>query len=68
MTYEILDLKCGDVLAAYDFAELAKARLVHFVAAHPERGDDLALAKVDDTGHAVGDPVPARSLAGHRMA
>jgi hypothetical protein len=64
MTYEVLDVEHGDVLAAYDSLEMAKERVAGFVEAHPERGDDLAIAAIDeDTGEAVGELIMAASIA-----
>jgi hypothetical protein len=53
MTWEVLDIGSGDVLAVYDSFDAAKARLAGYVAEHPELGDELAVATVDDTGHAI---------------
>jgi hypothetical protein len=53
MTYEVLDIESGDVLAAYDSEDVAVARLVDYVHEHPVAADELAIATVDDTGHAI---------------
>jgi hypothetical protein len=64
MTYEVLDIESGDVLAAYASEEIAVARLVDYVHEHPEAADDLAVATVDDTGHAI-SMVSGEALLAH---
>jgi hypothetical protein len=53
MTYDIIELDYGDVLASYASLEEARRGLAGFVAEAPERESHLGLATVDDDGHAV---------------
>jgi hypothetical protein len=64
MTYEVVDIESGDVLAAYDSEDVAVARLVDYVHEHPEAADAPAVATVDDTGHAIG-MVSGETLLAH---
>jgi hypothetical protein len=64
MTYEVVDIESGDVLAAYDSEDVAAARLVDYVHEHPEAADAPAVATVDDTGHAIG-MVSGETLLAH---
>lgn len=64
MTWEVLDLEHGDVLAAYGSFDAAKADLVAFVDEHPERCDELAIASIDESGHAR-EHVSATELVAH---
>ena len=50
MSYKILDLEHGDVLAIYDSLDVARQRLVEFLDGSPERGDEMAIAAVDASG------------------
>lgn len=68
MTFELLDIARGDVLAEYDSLETARERLSAFVEEHPERSDELAIATIDDAGHAVGDLIVGTTLVGHTPA
>ncbi len=61
MTWEVLDTQSGDVLAAYGTFEEVRAELASFLDEHPARAADLAVAAVDDSGHAV-EVLDARSL------
>jgi hypothetical protein len=64
MTYEVLDVEHGDVLASYDSLEVAKERVVGFVEEHPERYDDVAIAAIDEeTGEAVGELIMASAIS-----
>jgi hypothetical protein len=63
MTWEILDIESGDVIAAYDSFEVAKQKLCTYVDANPEMSDDVAIATIDDQGCAVGAFLTAENLA-----
>jgi hypothetical protein len=65
VTWEVLDIENGDVVAVYGSLDEAKSELAAFVENHPERCDDLAIATIDDAGHAVGDVLPAAELVAH---
>jgi hypothetical protein len=63
MTFEVLDTDSGDVLAAYDSFDEARRELMSFVEDHPQRGDEIALVAIDESGHAV-EIVDADQLSG----
>ena len=62
MSYEILDSEHGDVLAAYDSLDEAKRALAAYLAEHPEREADLAIATVDDATGIATEVVSADEL------
>jgi hypothetical protein len=53
MSYEVIELEYGDVLASYTSLEEARHGLAHFLGESPERLHELGLATVDDNGNAV---------------
>ena len=53
MTYEVIELEYGDVLASYSSLEDARRGLAGYVEESPERESALGLATVDDDGNAV---------------
>lgn len=53
MTYEVIELEYGDVLASYASLEDARRGLAEFLAGSPERDHELGLATVNDDGRAV---------------
>jgi hypothetical protein len=52
MTYQVID-EYGNVLGRYDSREEAERELAEYLEDHPEQGDDLALAAIDDAGKTV---------------
>lgn len=68
MTWEILDIERGDVLAEYDSQDAAETRLRAFLEEHPERMDELAIAIFDDEGEPVGEQISGASLIDHSHA
>jgi hypothetical protein len=68
MSYEILDIEHGDVLAVYDSLDLAKQRLAGFLEHAPERADELGIATVDESGHAAAEMILGSHLDHFRVA
>jgi hypothetical protein len=67
MTWEVLDIESGDVLAAYDRESLAYDDVAAYVIEHPDFASELAVATIDDAGCAV-HMVTGTELLGHRPA
>ena len=57
MTYEIVDLDGGDVLAAYAKSEDALRAAREMAQIHPELVPDLAVLTIDELGLRVGAPI-----------
>lgn len=53
MSYEVIELEYGDVLASYASLDEARRGLAEFLDENPAREQELGLATVDDEGKAV---------------
>lgn len=68
MTYAVLYIENGDIVASYATLEEARTRLADFVADHSGAEDEMGILAYDETGHAVGEFEPASGLVGREYA
>jgi hypothetical protein len=64
MTYAIILIENGDIVADYDSADDARAALHEYVVENPGVLDRVGLLEFDNDGQPVGDFQPARELDG----
>ena len=62
MTYEIVDLDSGDVLAVYPTMEQARERAQAYIEEHEDIAEDIAIIEIGANGERIGDPVQALAL------
>jgi hypothetical protein len=62
MTYAILYIENGDLVADFDTEDDARAALHEFVTENPSVGDRIGLLAFDDAGQPVGEFQSARQL------
>jgi hypothetical protein len=64
MTWSVIDIENGDVLATYESRLLACEKVASYATKHPAMADEIGIVAYDDTGHAVSDFESARDVLG----